>query len=345
MIESLKTKNHWVHWILLICLLVGFIFINIPFLTPVALAGVFALGLTDLIERLSKNRMFGRKAWTVTFLIGGMGLFWIPLALAIYRIVAYASQPKNLETDKIVTQVHGLKDYALGGLQNISEWTGIDLAGPAREVFESVLQKVGAALLQFSTEVLSQLPSILLMTFVFLIMVTVMLMKAHQIKDFTLRFSPLKPETTESLILICKKSCSITLFSTLVIGLIQASIIGLASLIFGEGDFWLVLTITFFVSFIPVIGAAPVGYFLAILAFIGDRTGSAIGLAIVATIAGTIDNILKPFMVGGDQNISPIVGFTCVVGAIIMLGLPGLLIGPVIMNLFVGITPLLLKDT
>ena len=49
-------------------------------------------------------------------------------------------------------------------------------------------------------------------------------------------------------------------------------------------------------------------------------------------------------MVGKSNDINPIVGFTCVVGAIIMLGLPGLIIGPVIMTLFVGLSPLLLKE-
>jgi predicted PurR-regulated permease PerM len=45
----------------------------------------------------------------------------------------------------------------------------------------------------------------------------------------------------------------------------------------------------------------------------------------------------------GDQKISPLVGFTCVIGAIVMFGISGLLLGPVIMNLAYGAIPLLLK--
>ncbi|MFV8259155.1 AI-2E family transporter [Bdellovibrio bacteriovorus] len=345
MLNSFKNKPQAVHWFFLILLLAAFLFINIPFLMPLTLAGVFALGLNDWIEKLSAKGRLGRKSWSLIFMLLGMCLFLIPLSLAIYRIVVYASQPKNIETDQILSQAHNLKNYAINMLQKLSDLTGTDLAGPAREVMENVLHKVGSVAIEYSTQFLGQLPAILLLIFVFLIAMTVMLIKAPGIKDFTLRYSPLKSETTEKLIVITKKSCWVTLFSTLVIGLIQASLIGAGSLIFGEGDFWLVLTVTFFVSFIPVIGAAPVGYLLCVLAFIGDRTGSAIGLFIVATIAGSIDNILKPFIVGGDQDISPVIGFTCVVGAIIMMGLPGLLIGPVIMNLFVGISPILLKET
>lgn len=345
MLNSFKDKPHTVHWVLLIILLAAFIFINIPFLMPLILAGVFALGLNDWIEKLSKKGKFGRKSWSIIFMLLGMGLFLIPLSLAIYRIIVYASQPKNLETDKILSQVNNLKNYGLNLLQRLSDFTGTDLAGPAREVSENVMHKIGSGALEYSTQFLGQLPAIMLLIFVFLIAMTVMLMRAPGIKEFTLRYSPLNTTTTEKLIAITKKSCWITLFSTLVIGLIQAGLIGVGSLLFGEGDFWLVITVTFFVSFIPVIGAAPVGYLLCLLAFIGDRTGAAVGLFIVATIAGSIDNIIKPFMVGGEQKISPVIGFTCVVGAIIMIGLPGLLIGPVIMNLFVGISPILIKDT
>jgi predicted PurR-regulated permease PerM len=65
-------------------------------------------------------------------------------------------------------------------------------------------------------------------------------------------------------------------------------------------------------------------------------------MLVVSLIASVIDNILKPLLAGGDTKISAIVGFTSVVGAIIMMGLPGLLLGPVIMNLFARMMPILL---
>ena len=88
------------------------------------------------------------------------------------------------------------------------------------------------------------------------------------------------------------------------------------------------------------------GFLLALLAYLQDKPGAAIGLAIIAIVAGTIDNILKPIMVGSggsENNVSAIVSFTSVVGAIIVMGLPGLILGPVILNLFAGLTPVLIR--
>ncbi|MEN0060475.1 MAG: AI-2E family transporter [Bdellovibrio sp.] len=335
--DQCTSKGFLMRWLLLFCFLAAFIYINWPFIIPMAIAGIFALGLHDFINSLSRKLHVRRRYSIWITLLAGMTILWVPLSLAIYRVVAYVSQPQIFERGRILSQVHSLKNFILDILRRISSWTGVDVATPAREVFDTLLRKTGELLLNYSSEFFTQLPAILLASFVFLLFLLMLLAKAEEIKSFIHKSSPFNSGMTNALIAVFKKSCSITLFSTFVIGLIQAAVVGLGSLIFNEGDFWLVLTITFFVSFIPVIGAAPVGYLLALLAFLGDRTGSAIGLTVVATIAGSIDNVLKPFLVSGENEISPILGFTSVVGAIIMFGLPGLLLGPVIMNLFVGI--------
>lgn len=308
------------------------------------LASIFALGLHDSIEKMIK-RFRSHRVLTVTLtLLAGLGIFFIPLFLAAYRAVMYLSRPQEIEKARIANQVQVLKNFAIENIQRVSDFTGVDLATPAREIVESGLHKLGASALQYSSDFLTHLPAFVIASFTFYILLLVMLLKASGIRYFVMAYSPLRENTTDQVIKIAKESCSITLFSTFVVGVIQAFIIGIGSLVFGEGDFWLVLAVTFVVSFIPVIGAAPVGYVLALLAYLGDRTGAAVGLAIVATISGTIDNILKPLLIGKDNNISAIIGFTCVVGAVIMLGLPGLLLGPALLNLVSRALPILLKD-
>lgn len=344
MIDILKNKEALARWVFFAVLFCGFAFINLPFLMPLALAGIFAAGLQETINKLSRRTGWRRGWWILISLFAGILIFIIPLSLAVYRAGAWIMKPENLEGQRVVQQLHTAKDFFVNGLAKISEWTGTDVATPAREAMESILHRSGEVILAYSTAFAGQLPAIIIALLVFLLGVAVMLFNDKLIHDFVVDYSVFDHDLTEKMIDVLKKGCSITLFSTFVIGLVQAFVIGIGSLVFGEGDFWLVVTVTFFVSFIPVIGAAPVGFFLALLAFLGDRMGPGIGLALVATFAGTIDNILKPFLVSGDLDIHPLVGFTSVVGAIIMLGLPGLLIGPVLMNIFVGISPLLLKN-
>ncbi len=343
MVEVLRTQAKLINWILLIALLGIFIYINIPFLFPLTIAGVFALGLHDFTQVVAKKFHMKPRTAVILTLIGGLLIFWVPISLAVYRVFAYFSNPDNQAAEKAFNQVQPLKNFVISTLQKISDMTGIDVASPAQNLIESTLRFVGQIVINFSSKFLAQLPDVVIASLVFIVVLFALSLKAVEAKTFCQKYSPFSYGFTNDLIQAAKKSCSVTLFSTFVVGIIQASIIGLGSLIFQTGDFWLVLTVTFFVSFIPVIGAAPVGFLLAILAFVGDRIGAGIGLTIVAIFAGTIDNIIKPFLLSGDSEVSAIVAFTCIVGAIIMMGLPGLLIGPVILHLFIRIVPLLLK--
>ncbi|WP_413293697.1 AI-2E family transporter [Bdellovibrio sp. HCB185ZH] len=345
MIEALKEKSELITWALLITLSALFLYINIPFLMPLLLAGIFAMGLINFVNRMAAKTRAPRWLSVLGIVLVGLALIWIPISLALYRIGVHLSAPQEFQSSPIMTQLKGLQESGLNLLKQATEWTGYDLVKPAQGMMTSVFGKVGNWALAYSSDVVSQLPGILFNFFIFVLFLYFLLLKAAQIKEFVIRYSLVEDGLTESLVKLAKDSCSVTLFSTFVIGLIQAFFIGIGGLIFGEGDFWLVVTVTFVVSFIPIIGAAPVGYLLSVLAFIGGRTGPGIGMAVIATIAGTIDNVLKPFFVGnlGDQKISPLIGFTCVIGAIVMFGISGLLLGPVIMNLAYGAIPLLLK--
>ncbi|MDG0816402.1 AI-2E family transporter [Bdellovibrio svalbardensis] len=345
MVEALRNKSHWVIGIVLFALFAVFFYINFPFLLPFILAGIFALALNDFINRQAAKRKLPRWAIITLVMLTGLATFWIPICLATYRIVNVVKVPDHLSSGHVSEQVTALKNFAVGLVQKFSDFTGVDMASPVRDTLDNLLHKIGVFVFEASSNFLSSAPSVIFNTFVFLLFVVVLLSQAGKLKEFVIKYSPIDEPLTKKFIAVLKVSCSTTLFSTFVIGVIQATIIGLGSLIFNEGDFWIVTPITFVLSFIPVIGAAPVGFVLAILAFIGGRTGSGIGMVAFSIVGGTIDNVLKPIMVGGkDLDISPVIGFTCVVGAIIMMGLPGLLIGPVIMNVFARMTPLLLSE-
>lgn len=345
MIDALRNKSNWVIGLLIFALVAIFTYINIPFILPFILAGIFALGLNDFINRHAKKQKLPRWLVITLVMLSGLAIFWIPIFLATYRIVSIAKMPENLSSGHMADQLAALKNLAVDLVQKVSDFIGVDLTSPVREMLDNILHKAGAFLFEASSQFISSAPSVIFNTLLFLLFLVVLLAQASDFKKFVIKYSPLEEPLTEKFVQVLKISCSTTLFSTFVIGVIQATIIGLGSLIFKEGDFWIVTPVTFVLSFIPVIGASPVGFVLAILAFIGGRTGSGIGMTIFSIISGSIDNVLKPMLMGGkDIKVSPLIGFTCVLGAIIMLGLPGLLIGPVIMNVFVRMTPLLIPE-
>lgn len=98
-------------------------------------------------------------------------------------------------------------------------------------------------------------------------------------------------------------------------------------------------------SFVPVIGTAAVWVPLAI--YVGATTSVGWGLFVAVwslAFTGTVDNVVKPFLLRGSSDIHPLLVFLAVLGGLAWFGLPGLLLGPVIVAAFLALYTLYARD-
>jgi predicted PurR-regulated permease PerM len=145
---------------------------------------------------------------------------------------------------------------------------------------------------------------------------------------------------------VVQKSSYSTLVASAAIGALQASIVAFGGLIFGFKEFFLLFVVTFFTSFIPVIGAAPIAIILAVISLVQGEYLATVGLTVVALVAGSVDNIVKPlvFASASEESLNPIVSLLAIIGAVIVYGLPGLLLGPILTELTLKIIPILFEE-
>ncbi|TVQ91147.1 MAG: AI-2E family transporter [Chromatiaceae bacterium] len=123
---------------------------------------------------------------------------------------------------------------------------------------------------------------------------------------------------------------------TLLIGLLQGGLAGLAFAVAGVGNavFW--GTVMVVLSIVPGIGSAVVWVPAAIGLMLGGQVAAGIGLAVFCgLVVGSIDNVLRPILVGKDANMHELMIFFGTLGGLIMFGMSGLLIGPVVAALFI----------
>jgi predicted PurR-regulated permease PerM len=97
--------------------------------------------------------------------------------------------------------------------------------------------------------------------------------------------------------------------------------------------------LTAVISIIPLLGAVLVWLPIDIYLFIIGITTGVYWPAIVLLLYGslivsTIDNILKPKIVGQRANIHPLIVLFGILGGIQLFGIPGLLIGPLVLTVF-----------
>lgn len=127
-----------------------------------------------------------------------------------------------------------------------------------------------------------------------------------------------------------------TIRGTIIIGILQGSMAGLAFWVFGipNAAFWTVVMVV--MSILPVIGGAIVWVPAAIILFATGAVAKAIGLTIFcALIVGSVDNLLRPRLVGRDTRMHDLVILFSTLGGLAVFGPLGFIIGPVLAGLFV----------
>lgn len=128
-----------------------------------------------------------------------------------------------------------------------------------------------------------------------------------------------------------------TLKSTLIVGGIQGFLSGLLFWITGiEGAFvWGVIMVI--IAIIPAIGTPVVLVPAAIIMLALGNVWQGIALLAGAVIISVLDNLLRPPLVGKDIQMHPLVVFFATLGGLIIFGISGFVIGPIIAALYISI--------
>ena len=125
-----------------------------------------------------------------------------------------------------------------------------------------------------------------------------------------------------------------TIKGTLIIGIIQGALAGLAFWVAGikGAAFW--GTSMMILSIIPGIGAALVWVPAVIYLYLTGHTLSATLLAAwCAALVGTIDNVLRPTLVGKDAEMSDLLILISTLGGLYLFGPVGFITGPIVFGL------------
>jgi predicted PurR-regulated permease PerM len=125
----------------------------------------------------------------------------------------------------------------------------------------------------------------------------------------------------------------------IVVGGIQGVLAWMGFLVLGVPNPVLWGFLTALISMIPLLGAAivwvPIFVYLAITSYYTGIYWPPIAMLLWGTfVVSTIDNILKPKIVGESAKIHPLVILFGILGGIQLFGIAGLLLGPLVLTIF-----------
>ena len=308
------------------------------FLMAIFLAGLFSALARPVYRRL--KIWFGgrRHLASVTTMLLMIVVVLIPVMFLTGIIVAQAidvGQSVTPWVKQYIDQPDRLTDY----LQHLPFYEQLL---PYREI---ILEKAGQLVGSISKLIVNGLSSVtlgtanfLFMTFVFLYTLYFFQMDGVKLIRKILYYLPLGSDDEN---LMLEKFTSVTratLKGSLLIGILQGGLAGVAFAVAGIDNavFW--GTVMAVLSVIPSIGSALIwGPACAILIMQGS-IGAGVGLLVFCGIVvGSLDNVLRPILVGKDTKMHELMIFFGTLGGIMMFGISGIFIGPLIASLFVTI--------
>jgi predicted PurR-regulated permease PerM len=120
-----------------------------------------------------------------------------------------------------------------------------------------------------------------------------------------------------------------TLLGTVLIAVIQGSLVGTGFWIVGLPNPFFWGTVTAFASILPVLGTSLVWLPATLVLLVQNRYGAAITMLVIgAGIASNVDNLIRPLIYRRVSNIHPMITLVGAFAGVRYFGLLGVLLGP-----------------
>lgn len=313
-------------------LLVSLLFaaILLPLLFPVLMGGIFAIVLYPLQAGLVKRKVpRGLAAFLVS---SGVSLLcFVPaivLALEAAKFVRAQAAKISKSTElPDVGELLGRIEARLSALYPM-DWS--ELMGSARESLETL----GKHAVEIAGVLLTQLPSMLLALIVTALSLYFFLADGPRLIERVRAHSFFSPKKTERILSSVHMLSRGVIVAQLACGAAQALTFVLFLLIAGVKQVGVLGVLAFFMSFIPLIGAAPLTFGVALVQLLSGATGAGILLLVGAVLASMLDNFIRPWVLRGAGEMHPLLAFVAALGGLELLGPVGIFLGPIIAGLF-----------
>jgi len=157
--------------------------------------------------------------------------------------------------------------------------------------------------------------------------------------------SPLRRGQTLELLDTFKKVSIAVIYSTVITAAVQALAALAGYVIARVPNPIFFAAVTFFVAFIPAIGAGAVCVLAALLLFVTGHPYMALFLAAWGVVVvGLVDNLIKPLLIRRGLELHGAVVFFALIGGLTAFGAIGLLVGPLVVALFLALLRMYHRD-
>jgi len=341
--STISGTNLRTAFVLLLVVAVTALFLAVtwPFFKPLLLGALLA-GLFHPLYR-----------W-ITRLLGGRASLGAAVTLLVLLVLGLG--PVSAFLGIVLQQALTMSDQAIPWLSkhlgaastfNVNEWLVQRFPALAKYMpsQEQLVEQVGTAaktagafLVGFASRMTATTAAFLLDSFVMLYAMFFFFRDGHKILERIFYYTPLSDEDETRMLSQLASITRATVKGTLVIGVIQGALAGIAFWVTGIEGAALWGTIMTILSIIPGIGAALVWVPAVIILFVtGQYLTATLLAAWCAAVVGTVDNFLRPVLVGRDAKMPDLLILIGTLGGLFLFGPIGFIVGPIVCGLFLTV--------
>ncbi len=312
-----------------------------PFLKPLLLGALLA-GLFHPLYRwitrlLGGRQSLGAAVTLLVLLVLGLGPISVFLGIVVQQALTISDQAIPWLTQHL----------GAASTFNVNEWVMQRFPALAKYMpsQEQLVEQVGAAaktagafLVALASRMTVTTASFLLNLFVMLYAMFFFFKDGHKILERIFYYTPLSDEDERRMLTQFASITRATIKGTLVIGIIQGALGGIAFRVAGIEGAALWGTIMTILAIIPGIGAPLVWVPVVIVLFVnGQHVTATLLLVWCGAVVATIDNFLRPLLVGRDAQMPDLLILIGTLGGLFLFGPIGFIVGPIICGLFLTV--------
>jgi predicted PurR-regulated permease PerM len=322
-------------WVLIVASL-AFTWILSPFFAPILWACILAILFQPVFRGLLKRMPKFPNAVTVLTLLIAVFVLVLPVLLVLTSVLNEAAKLyADYEAEKLdIGQYLNRIEQAFPIVQRQAESFGIDLE-QMREQASSLVGSAANFVAQRSLNIGQNTLGFLLNTGLMLYLAFFLLRDGERILHWMKISFPLDDKRETKLFRKFSEVIRATVKGNLVVGLVQGALGGTAFWVLGVQPALLWGALMAVSSLIPAVGTALVWVPVSIYLFaVGDLIQAISLIVFGVLVIGTVDNILRPVLVGRDTKLPDYIVLFSTLGGLVLFGIHGFVVGPLIAALF-----------
>lgn len=323
--------------ILLLAITLCFLWLIGGFLQPIFWATVLGLVFYPLYKRIharigERENVASGLTLLVVLFVAIIPIAWVISAVASEAADLYA-RIRSGEID-----IGAALDWVAARVPAVVSW--LESIGMDTEKLRSSASSLGLRASQFVTGLLvnfGQNTARFGIMFVLMLYILFFVFRdGERILAGAMKTLPLDDDRERELLTRFADVSRATVKGTAVIGLVQGGIGGIAFAALGIPSATLWGVIMAFLSIVPAVGPMLVWMPAVIYFFaVGQYVSGAILLFVGGVIISMADNVLRPILVGRDTRMPDYLVLVSTLGGLVLFGLAGVVVGPVVAALFI----------